>query len=264
MTDNDNTRKCSQCKKYLELDKFKSNNKGCIICLERINNNKKNNLCSHGIRKDTCNICSPCPHGKRRSNCIQCIGCPHGRIKQHCAECNPCPHGKLERLCRQCNPCPHGKLKHQCIECSPCPHGKRRDICLECNLCPHGSNKYRCTKCNPCPHGKRKDYCKECDPLGHLAAIVRSRIKDALQNNKDKRSIEYLGCTIKEFKEHISNQFEEEMSWDNYGLWEIDHIIPLKYEDPDMDETIKRLHYTNTQPLWKEKNMSKGNRYIGK
>ena len=43
----------------------------------------------------------------------------------------------------------------------------------------------------------------------------------------------------------------------------IDHIIPLKYEDPDIDETIKRLHYTNTQPLWKEDNM-KNNRYIGK
>ena len=53
------------------------------------------------------------------------------------------------------------------------------------------------------------------------------------------------------------------MSWDNYGEWEIDHRIPLKYEDPDMDEVIKRLHWTNTQPLWKKDNMKKGNKYIG-
>ena len=39
----------------------------------------------------------------------------------------------------------------------------------------------------------------------------------------------------------------------------------LKYEEdgisPTIEEVAKRLHYTNTQPLWATENMSKGNRY---
>ena len=56
------------------------------------------------------------------------------------------------------------------------------------------------------------------------------------------------------------------MSWDNYGKWHIDHIIPIKYKqdckNPTIEEVAKRLHYTNTQPLWASENMSIGNRYI--
>ena len=52
------------------------------------------------------------------------------------------------------------------------------------------------------------------------------------------------------------------MSWDNYGEWHIDHRIPLAYKQddktPTIEEVAKRLHYTNTQPLWASDNMSKG------
>ena len=54
------------------------------------------------------------------------------------------------------------------------------------------------------------------------------------------------------------------MNWDNYGtLWHIDHIVPLKYKNPTVEETVQRLHYTNTQPLYAIENMRKCNRYIG-
>lgn len=53
------------------------------------------------------------------------------------------------------------------------------------------------------------------------------------------------------------------MSWDNYGAWEIDHIIPLLYNDPSTDEITERLHWTNTQPMWQPDNAKKGNRFIG-
>jgi hypothetical protein len=53
------------------------------------------------------------------------------------------------------------------------------------------------------------------------------------------------------------------MSWENHGEWEIDHIVPIKYNNPSLKEIIVRLHYTNTQSLWKEENMAKGNRYVG-
>jgi len=73
-----------------------------------------------------------------------------------------------------------------------------------------------------------------------------------------------LGSDIETFKQHIESQFEEGMSWDNYGEWEFDHIIPIKFNDPTIKQVITRLHYTNTQPLWKEDNNKKLNNYCGK
>ena len=54
------------------------------------------------------------------------------------------------------------------------------------------------------------------------------------------------------------------MSWDNYGKWHVDHVIPIMYREPGQDITeeviIKRLHYKNLQPLWAKENMSAGNK----
>ena len=87
-----------------------------------------------------------------------------------------------------------------------------------------------------------------------------------MKYNKEMSSTEYLGCDIETFKAHIKSQFKEGMTWENHGEWHIDHKIPLKYkhngETPSLEEVAKRLHYTNTQPLWASENMSKGNRYI--
>ena len=75
-------------------------------------------------------------------------------------------------------------------------------------------------------------------------------------------SAEYLGCNIETFKKHIEQQFTEGMSWENYGEWHIDHKIPLEYNKPSLEEVVQGLHYTNTQPMCTNENMSKGCRYI--
>jgi len=51
------------------------------------------------------------------------------------------------------------------------------------------------------------------------------------------------------------------MTWDNYGLWEIDHIYPVKCGTATIQEIEARLHYTNLQPLWKLDNMKKSNNF---
>ena len=57
------------------------------------------------------------------------------------------------------------------------------------------------------------------------------------------------------------------MCWENYGTWQIDHIIPLKYPGvngpPSLEELTARLHYSNTQALWAHDNIVKGNRWVG-
>ena len=53
------------------------------------------------------------------------------------------------------------------------------------------------------------------------------------------------------------------MTWETHGDWHIDHITPLKYNNPTIEEVMERLHWTNTQPLWASENISKSNRFIG-
>lgn len=109
--------------------------------------------------------------------------------------------------------------------------------------------------------------CVICDPIGHLRQVVTDSVRAALGTAKCDRTIAYLGCDIQTFRAHIESTFEPRMSWENYGEWQIDHIIPIKYPGvngpPSLEEVAARLHYTNTQALWKRDNIAKGNRWVG-
>jgi len=133
----------------------------------------------------------------------------------------------------------------------------------ENNKCIHNKRKHRCVLCSPCPHNKVKERCIECSPHNVIRRYQSKRIRDALKAKKTKKSIDYLGCGIDNFKEHIESTFQEGMTWDNYGDWHIDHITPIAYGNPTLEQVKERLHYTNTQALWAEDNIAKGNRYIG-
>ena len=70
-----------------------------------------------------------------------------------------------------------------------------------------------------------------------MANSVRDAVYRALFLNKTKHSVDYLGIEIPEYRDYLENLFEEGMSWDNYGEWEIDHIIPIWYEKEWESET---------------------------
>ena len=133
--------------------------------------------------------------------------------------------------------------------------------------CCHYLNKIRCRKCSPenfCKHNIFKKECDVCDYQNWICKNIQLTMYRYLKNHRMHNThIKYLETNITDYKEYLADQFKPGMTWDNYGTWEIDHIVPLKYNKPDLKETIKRLHYTNTQPLWKYENQSKGNRYIG-
>ena len=172
-----------------------------------------------------------------------------GRKLKTCQKCRD--RGKKSR---DKNKCEHNRQRSQCKECggaSICKHNRRRTTCKEC-----GGGSI-------CNHGRQRNQCKECDPCGHLSTLIANRCRNAIKSKNTERKMEYLRCTIEEFKNHLESKFKDGMTWDNHGEWHIDHIIPLKYGKPSLEETIKRLHWTNTQPLWAVENMSKGNKYIG-
>ena len=126
---------------------------------------------------------------------------------------------------------------------------------------------YRDEKKDHCEHNTVKRRCKVCCPSGYLKMLVSARIRMALKAQKSKKSIEYLGCDIATFRTHLESTFKENMTWENQGEWEIDHVIPLAYKqdgvEPSIEEVGLRLHYTNTQALWASENRAKGNKYIG-
>ena len=113
----------------------------------------------------------------------------------------------------------------------------------------------------------RRDYRKhkrETDPLFKLKDNLRSRARSMFYNmkiNKFTKTESLLGGSYKEAKKHIEEQFSEGMSWDNYGKWHIDHIIPLALAETK-EQSIMLFHYKNTQPLWAEDNERKGSKII--
>jgi len=96
-----------------------------------------------------------------------------------------------------------------------------------------------------------------------MRLLLRDRLRKALKgkNPRNSRSsmIKYLGCSISECKEHITRQFNQDMTWQNHGkLWEIDHRIPCASFDLTKEsEIIKCFNYKNLQPLLNEQNRVK-------
>ena len=100
------------------------------------------------------------------------------------------------------------------------------------------------------------------DPKYRAERRVRHRVWKAIKRfgaNKKSNTFDVVGCSQADLVNHIQSQFYGGMSWENYGQWHIDHIIPLASAKTE-DELIALFHYTNLQPLWAEENMRKGAR----
>lgn len=102
------------------------------------------------------------------------------------------------------------------------------------------------------------------DPTFRLIHSLRSRLNQLLKGlNKSSHLLDMIGLSPSEFFAYLENQFEENMSWDNYGKngWTIDHKIPCASFDHSNPEEIKKCwHYTNLQPMWYKDNIKKGNK----
>ena len=93
-----------------------------------------------------------------------------------------------------------------------------------------------------------------------LAAYLRSRVGEAVRRGRRAGSaVRDLGCSVAQFKLFIENQWDEGMTWDNYGEWHLDHVLPLSSFDlTDRSQFITACNWLNYQPLWALDNISKG------
>ena len=114
---------------------------------------------------------------------------------------------------------------------------------------------------------KRADYVRKrrAGDLNYkILSRLRGRLSDAVRGRTRGGShVEVLGCPIEDFKDYLSGQFKEGMSWDNYGKdgWHLDHKIPLSFFDlSDPEQVKKACHFSNIQPLWAMENIIKSNK----
>lgn len=92
---------------------------------------------------------------------------------------------------------------------------------------------------------------------------VRNRTRSAFRRIKENKPInteKILGCDWLTAKLYIETFFTNELNWDNFNDWHIDHITPL-CSASTIEEIILLSHYTNLQPLMAKDNLKKGGRY---
>ena len=113
---------------------------------------------------------------------------------------------------------------------------------------------------------KGKQYIKEYNSRAQqkLAKNLRTRVYLALKRQggiKSKKTMELVGCDINYLRKHLEKQFEPWMSWDNYGKWHVDHIMPIsKFDLTDPEQQKICFNYKNLQPMWAEENIRKSNK----
>lgn len=99
-------------------------------------------------------------------------------------------------------------------------------------------------------------------PKFRLVAAVRSGIHRGLKVGKKagRSTFNLLGYTRDQLVAHIEKQLQTGMTWENYGEWHIDHIIPLKafnFENPDDLDFRRAWSLNNLRPLWAAENQRK-------
>jgi hypothetical protein len=98
--------------------------------------------------------------------------------------------------------------------------------------------------------------------LHHIISVTLNNMINKKYDTS--KYLKLFGYTIEELKTHLEKKFKENMSWDNYGEWHIDHIKPKSWFSVDSEQELKKCwSLDNLQPLWADENWSKGNRYKG-
>ena len=105
---------------------------------------------------------------------------------------------------------------------------------------------------------------REVRPIYKILNNLASRINTRLKDEGIKRELTYtqiLGSSVVDFENYLTSKMSEGMTFDNYGMWEVDHIMPFSLFDFNNLEELKECcHYTNLQPLWAQDNRKKSNK----
>jgi hypothetical protein len=99
-----------------------------------------------------------------------------------------------------------------------------------------------------------------------IAKNLRTRLYLAVKKQGGKKcdsTMSLTGADWPTFLAWIQKQFRERMTWNNYGLWHVDHIKACaRFDLTKPDQQRECFHFTNLQPLWGPENIKKGSKII--
>lgn len=103
-------------------------------------------------------------------------------------------------------------------------------------------------------------------PKGNVDRRISAAIVSALRKRGQRKTLSkslITGWNIVHLVAHLEARFEVGMTFENYGEWEIDHIVPLsKLPYTSEDDPVFKLAWSlsNLAPLWSFDNAQKSNR----
>ena len=220
--------KCKQAKVREQKILNSEETKTCYVC-----SSEKSH--SNFVRYK--NICNDCNNARRREKRINNV-----EYRDRCRE--------ESRRAKQKATLRRKKEREELL-------GVGNKLCKYCNEIK-SKERFRHNRC------KCRD-CERDDPKEKFKRYVRTRIYNCLLKRKNKSSIDYLGCTSKEYMNWIMT-YNEEYTLENYGnVWHIDHVIPISKFDLDKpDIQMIAFNWRNTMPLDKTENLRKNNRIVSK
>lgn len=103
------------------------------------------------------------------------------------------------------------------------------------------------------------------DPIFRLMLNTKGAVYKALVREGGgkygSKTLDALPFTIDELKAHLQSQFDETMTWENYGsCWHVDHIYPLSalpYDSLDHPHFSLVWDLNNLRPLSAHENLTK-------
>lgn len=103
------------------------------------------------------------------------------------------------------------------------------------------------------------------DPCYRIKRNFARRLKALRKRNLwSEQSQRLVGCDRHFLRAYLGSQFTPGMTWENYGKWVVDHIIPCAdFDLSKSEEQRKCFHYSNLRPLWFKANAAKGAKSIG-
>jgi len=196
---------------------------------------------------NTCNVYKTPEEFVREKN--QCKPCRNAYVRQYKADRQSGVREKItvnvidgKKYCVCCN-----ILKPLTDYCArKTKHGYRHD-CKDCRrlyLQDYYTNTY-----NEVRRDRKKN-----DIAYRLICNQRLYIYKCVQKfhlPKDRSSLKYLECSLSTMKKWLEFQFDEDMTWKNYGtLWTIDHILPLsRFDLENKAHQAIAFNWKNLQPL---------------
>ena len=269
---------CKKCEKEKEVKYFDTGRNVCKICKykqTKENRNEKVIINENRVDFIEMKVCNICIKNLKREEFNRRNTTPDG-LSNTCRKCyNSSRKSKtiivseshINKICNTCN-----KTK-SLTEFGTCSISKDNHFhrCKECQKPSEWNNeKQKLSQKKYSTNNKEKlqeKWRKRKENVqNRIKQRLCARIKSALKEvslRKINRTYEYIGCSYDLLKRWIEFQFQYDMTWDNIGLWHIDHVIPCASFDLTNPECISEcFSWKNLRPCWAEENMIKGSKII--